>query len=702
MDIEALHNHHILLNREVGLIEFYRRVLSNAIDKKNPLLERLNYLCIVSKNCDELFEVRVARLLKLYKNSPDRILYDGLNVKESLNLVRHHMVKLYDEIYAVYKNSILPSLAKENILIRQPHEWNSKEKKFAEEYFFHLQPILTPISINPLHPFPLVQNKNLHFAVALDGKDEFGRNSSMAIVEAPRVLPRVIQLPHNISNNKHAFMLLQDIISAHVNNFFHGMNVIGCYPFRVTRSADFSVSEDTKNIRQAVKKELNKRKYSECSRLELDISSGIPDKNIIATLLKQFNISEQDLYLATGPVNLSRLSEIISFFDASIKWKYPKLVQGIPEELSKEPDIFKAMQNSDILIHTPYQSFDPIFELTKSAAVDENVLAIKITVYRIGFNSMLIKNLIAAARAGKQVIASVELFARFDEENNVELANQLENAGVHVVYGVMGYKVHAKMLMIVRKEADGLLKQYVHIGTGNYNETTAHFYTDFGLLTTNQDIANDVDKIFSQITGIGRADDLKLLYQAPFTLYTMLSGKIENEIQNAKQGKKPLILAKMNSLVEPQIIDLLYKASCNNVEINLIVRGACLLKPGIKNLSENIKVISVVGRFLEHSRIFYFYNNGQEDLYLSSADWMQRNFFKRVEACTPILDKKIKNRIIEEGFLVHFKDNNDSWIMNSDGTYIKNTTRGRKFSSQKFLLNKLSVKIKSYFMDQLL
>lgn len=694
MDINTLPNN-IFLNREVGLIQFYRRVLANALDKKAPLLERLNYLCIVSRNCDELFEVRIARLLKLYRSNPDKIMPDGLTVKESLNLVRNHMIKLYDEIYDVYNNSLLPDLNKANIKIKKPHEWNTKEKKFAREYFINnLQPILTPIGIDPLHPFPLVQNKNLHFAVSLDGRDEFGRNSNIAIVEAPRVLGRVIQLPNTISaTNTYTFILLQDVIAMNVENFFNGLKVIGCYPFRVTRSADFSVDNDTKNIRQAVTKELHKRKYSECSRLELDISNGIPHKSIIATLLTHFNISEQDLYLAQGPVNLSRLSDIITMLDLP-NLKYPKLIQGVPKELLAEPDIFKAMQKSDILIHTPYQSFDPIVELTKSAALDDNVLAIKITIYRIGPDSMLLKNLINAAKAGKQVIVSIELFARFDEENNIELANQLENVGAHVVYGVMGYKVHAKMLMIVRRETNGQLKQYVHLGTGNYNEETTYIYTDFGLLTTNSEIVSDVDKIFSQITGIGKAGNLNIISQAPFTLYTMLCSKIEDEINHAIKGKKAQIIAKMNSLIEPQIIQLLYKASNAGVNIKLIIRGSCLLRPGVTGLSENIKVISVVGRFLEHSRVFYFYNNGLEDLYLSSADWMQRNFFKRLEACTRVLDKKIKSRIIEEGLLVHIKDNNDAWIMNSDGTYSRNITRGRKFSSQKFLLKKLSSSFK--------
>lgn len=691
MNAYAQENNYPVITREVGLIQFYHRVLSNARDKNIPILERLNYLCIVCKNCDELFEVRVARLLKLYKTEPDKTLFDNLTVRESLSLLRNHMIKLYDEIYTIYNNSILSALKKENIYIKNPTIWNQEEKDFAQYYFTtYLQPILTPIGIDPLRPFPLVQNKNLHFAVTLDGRDEFGRNSKMAIVEAPRSLMRIIPVPDSIAKNAYVFILLQDIISMHVGKFFHGLKVTGCYPFRVTRAADFSIAEDTKNLRLAVQKELNNRKYAECSRLELDISSGIPQKDIINTLIKHFAISEQDLYLATGPVNLSRLSEISGFLDLPAL-KYPPLIQGIPKELIHEPNIFKAMQKQDILIHTPYQSFDPIFALTQSAAIDNNVLAIKITIYRIGAESLLLKNLIRAAIVGKQVIVSVELFARFDEENNIELANQLENAGAHVVYGVMGYKVHAKMLMVVRKEEDGTLKQYVHLGTGNYNETTAKIYTDFGILTTNPDIAADVDKMFTQITGLGRVENLKYLYQSPFSIFTMLSARIENEISLAKSNKKAKIMAKMNSLIEPQIIELLYKASKAGVLIELIIRGACLLKPGVPGLSENIKVISIVGRFLEHSRIFYFYNNGLEDLYLSSADWMQRNFFKRVEACTPILNKEIKQRIIDEGFNIQLKDRHDSWIMCSDGTYKKNTTRGRKFSSQISLIEKLCV-----------
>jgi polyphosphate kinase len=368
---------------------------------------------------------------------------------------------------------------------------------------------------------------------------------------------------------------------------------------------------------------------------------------------------------------------------------YPRFIPGIPQELIAEPNIFKALDNSDILLHTPYQSFDPVAELTKYAAEDPEVLAIKMTVYRTGPDSQLVQNLIKAARAGKQVVASVELFARFDEKTNVELANQLEQSGAHVVYGVMGYKVHAKMLLLVRRDADGVLKKYAHLGSGNYHQETAKVYTDFGLLTTNPKIVQDVDNIFAQITGFGRAGVLSVLYQSPFTLHEMVLTNIERERLNALQGKPAKIIAKMNSLLESQVIKSLYLASQAGVKITLIVRSACALIPQLPGISENIEVKTIVGRFLEHTRIFYFYNAGAEDVYLSSADWMKRNFFRRIETCIPILDKKVKQRIIAEGLEIYIRDNRDSWMMNSDGNYTKIKAKGRPISAQLTLMKKL-------------
>ena len=685
---DNLHDKEILLNREIGLIEFYRRVLAKATDNSIPLLEQLTYLCIVCKNCDELFEVRVARLLKWNKEDAGKVLEDGLTAFESLSLVRNAAVKLYDDIYDIYNTKIIPKLRQQKIYILDSTEWNTVQQGWAYNYFMQeLKPILTPVGIDPAHPFPRVPNKNLHFAVELEGKDQFGRDSKIAIVEAPRILPRVIRVPNSIANGTDTFILLQDIIKLHVDEFFYGLTVRGCYPFRVTRAADLTLTSNTSNLRSALTQQIHKRKFAECSRLELDISSSTPNDKFVDILLQQFNISHQDLYLAHGPVNLSRFMDIPEMVKRP-ELRFPIFIPGYPKELNNSNDIFKAMDKGDILIHSPYQSFDPVVELTRRAAEDPSVLAIKMTVYRTGEDSKLVQNLIKAAKAGKQVIASIELFARFDEAINVELSNQLEEAGAHVVYGVMGYKVHAKMLLLVRKTGNKL-KYYTHLGTGNYHQTTAKLYTDFSLLTTNAEISRDVDNMFAQITGIGRAGILTTIFQSPFTLHDMLINRIEKEAAIAKTGGRAEIIAKMNSLVEPQIIRTLYSASQAGVKIRLIVRGACSLRPGIPTLSENIEVRSIVGRFLEHHRIFYFYNGGNEDVFISSADWMGRNFFRRVETCIPILSAKIKRRIISEGLKIYLRDNTEAWIMQSDGSYKPYRNCLVKVSAQQTLMRKL-------------
>lgn len=688
MALNILNDRDVMINRELGLIQFYRRVLAQVLDENIPALERLRYLCIVTKNCDELFEVRIARLLKWEKEQPNKTLADGLKVTEALEKIRNDVAELYSDIYSIYQNTILPLLNKHDIYILDARQWNKEQQRWAYNYFINeLKPVLTPIGIDPSHPFPRVPNKGLHFAVELDGKDQFGRESKIAIVEAPRILSRVIRLPEDLAPAPNTFVLLQDIISLHVNEFFYGMSVRGCYPFRVTRAADLTVNSDQKNLRNALTRELHNRKYAECSRLELDISNGEPPIKFIDILLKQFNITRSDLYRVYGPVNLSRLSDIASMVDDD-SLKFTSYSSGLPKELQEEPDIFKAMAKGDILLHTPYQSFDPVVELTRRAAEDPHVLAVKMTVYRTGNDSELVQNLIKAARAGKQVVASIELFARFDEEANVELARQLEEAGAHVVYGVMGYKVHAKMLTIIRQQGDQL-QHYVHLGTGNYHQFTAKIYTDFGLLTTNAEIARDVDNIFSQITGVGKAGVLNVLFQSPFTLHDMIMKAIERETFNALGGKKAEIIAKMNSLVENQVIRALYRASQAGVKITLIVRGACALRPGLSGISDNITVKSVVGRFLEHHRVFYFYDSGNEDVFIASADWMKRNFFKRVETCIPILNARIKRRIIDESLKLYIQDNVNSWQMDTDGNYHKVPIVGKRVSAQEFLMNKL-------------
>ncbi len=690
MSLNILNDREVMINRELGLIQFYRRVLAQVLDEKVPLLERLGYLCIVAKNCDELFEVRVARLLKWEKAQPNKILPDGLKVCDALVQIRAEVCKLFDDMYEIYHKTLVPALCQQDILILDSRSWTKDQQKWAYNYFINeLKPVLTPIGIDPSHPFPRVPNKSLHFAVELEGKDQFGRESKIAIVEAPRILQRVIRLPEELAPTANSFVLLQDIISLHVNEFFYGMRVRGCYPFRVTRAADITVKSDLKNLRHALTAELHNRKYAECSRIELDISRGEPNSKFIDSLLKQFNLNRPDLYCVNGPVNLSRLADITKMVNDD-NLRFTPFNPGIPKELQAEPDIFKAMTKGDILLHTPFQSFDPVVELTRQAAEDPNVLAVKMTVYRTGNDSELVQNLIKAARAGKQVVASIELFARFDEEANVELARQLEEAGAHVVYGVMGYKVHAKMLKIVRKEGNQL-RHYVHLGTGNYHQTTAKIYTDFGLLTTNPEISRDVDNVFSQITGVGKAGALSVLFQSPFTLHDMVMKAIERETFNALSGKKAAIIAKMNSLVENQVIRALYRASQAGVKITLIIRGACALRPQSPGISDNITVKSVVGRFLEHHRVFYFYDSGNEDVFISSADWMKRNFFKRVETCIPILNPKIKQRVIDESLTLYIQDNVNSWQMDSAGNYTQAPLVGKAVSAQDFLMNKLGL-----------
>ena len=686
MVANILQDKEVIYNRELGLIQFNRRVLAQALDNSVPLLERLRYVCIVSKNCDELFEVRVARLLKWFKIKPNKVLPDGLTVAEALEQLRPQMESLYIDLYHIYNDVLIPELATHGIQVLSTEDWDKDLHKWAYNYFInYLKPVLTPIGIDPSHPFPRVPNKSLHFAVELEGKDQFGRVSKMAIVEAPRILNRVIELPREFGIN--SFVLLQDIIKLHVNEFFYGMTVRGCYPFRVTRGADLDVKSDKKNLRAALKDELHKRKYAQCSRLELDISESEPSAKYLEELLKQFNLEFNDLYKVNGPVNLSRLSDIASIVDFD-NLKFPVFTAGLPKELRVQPDIFKAMAKSDILLHTPYESFDPVVELTRRAAEDPNVLAVKMTVYRTGIDSELVQNLIKAARAGKQVVASIELFARFDEEANVELAAQLEEAGAHVVYGVMGYKVHAKILAIVRREGTEI-KHYLHLGTGNYHQTTAKIYTDFGLLTTNPRMASDVDNIFNQITGVGKSGVLNELFQSPFTLHDMVMKGIERETYNALNGEKAEIIAKMNSLVENQVIRALYIASQAGVKITLIVRGACALRPQLAGVSDNIIVKSVVGRFLEHHRIFYFHATGNEYVFIASADWMNRNFFKRVETCIPILNPKIKRRVLAEGLTIYIQDNVNSWLMNHDGSYTKTGIVGKRICAQEYLMNKL-------------
>ena len=665
-----MHEQNRILCRELSLLEFNRRVLAQAEDKNVPLLERLRFLCIVSSNLDEFFEVRMAWLKREDKLHPRRKLDNGKMPSETIADVTKAARSLIRHQYDLFNNVLQPELAQEGIFFYLRRNWTDTQKKWIEDYFDReLLPILTPIGLDPSHPFPRPLNKSLNFAVELDGTDAFGRPSGMAIVQAPRILPRVVPLPAELCEGGSGFVFLSSILHAHVGKLFPGMTVKGCHQFRLTRDSDLTVDEeDLKNLRAAIQNELHDREYGDGVRLE--VADTCP-AYIHDFLLSQFRLTAAELYQVKGPVNLVRLNAVPDLVDRP-DLKFPPHTQGRLKALGKNGSIFKLIRRAPILLHHPYQSFDPVVHMIREAAADPAVLAVKMTIYRTGSNSELVRALMKAALAGKQVTVVVELMARFDEANNVNWAQQLENAGAHVVYGVFGYKVHAKMALVIRRE-DGVLKRYAHLGTGNYHQGTSRIYTDFGIITDDDQITADVNTLFMEITGLGKPGRLNKLYQSPFTLHKMVINRIRQETAHAKAGKSARITAKMNSLIEPSVIDALYQASAAGVQVDLIVRGMCTLRPGVKGLSENIRVRSIIGRQLEHSRIYCFHNNGADDTFISSADWMGRNFFRRIEVATPVTTPTLKKRVIHEGLTIALDDNTHAWLMQPDGSYIRAT-----------------------------
>jgi polyphosphate kinase len=682
-----------LLNRELGILAFNRRVLAQAADETVPLLERLRFLTIVSSNLDEFFEIRVAGLkeqIKLGISDPGP---DGLTPKETLTIVTREARDLVSRQFDLLNDVLLPELAKAGIRFLRRGTWNDAQRAWVHDYFKReVLPVLTPIGLDPAHPFPRVFNKSLNLIVELEGRDAFGRSSRVAIVQAPRILPRAIRLPAAIAEGEYSFVYLTSVLHANVQELFTGMTVKGCFQFRVTRNSDLFVDEEEiKNLRIALQGELMQRHFGDAVRLEVveEISPAM-----IEFLLQQFQLDEQDLYHVDGPVNLYRLREVLTEIDRP-DLKYPSFTPSVPAALEVgDDDLFETIARQDILLHHPYQSFAPVLDFIRSCATDPRVVAIKQTVYRTGAVSELMQILIDAARAGKEVTVVVELLARFDEEANLNWAAQLEEVGAHVVYGVVGHKTHAKMALIVRREPGpegSVLRRYAHLGTGNYHAATARQYTDFGLLTANEEICGDVNEVFKQLTGLGRAGRLKHFWQSPFTLHKRVTDAIRNEARIAAEGRPARIVAKMNSLLEPRIIEELYAASQAGVKVDLIVRGICALRPGIEGLSENIRVRSIVGRFLEHSRIFWFRNDGADDVWLSSADWMDRNFFRRIELAFPVLDERLKRRVIKEGVKPYLDDNCQSWVMNGEGAYHRQAPKpDKRYSAQEELLALLS------------
>ncbi|PTQ90988.1 polyphosphate kinase 1 [Agitococcus lubricus] len=657
-----LNNPDYYLNRELSILDFHLRVLEQAVNPLHPLLERLNFLLIFSRNLDEFFEIRVAGLLQQLSFDSAITTSDGMLVSEVLKRIADICHRAVEKQYRILNEDLFPALAAENIRFLKRDELTEAHRLWVKQYFREqVLPVLTPISLDPAHPFPRLVNKSLNFIVSLEGKDAFGRQISLAVVPAPRSLPRVVRLPDELTDGGDQHVLLSAIIHEHVSELFPGMVATGCYQFRVTRNADLTVDEDVDDLAIALKGGLLLRRYGKAVRLE--VADNCP-RDIIDYLLRKFGLREESLYKVNGPVNLARL---LSNFNRP-KLRYPPFTPTMPSILQKTESVFEALKKQDVLLHHPFESFTPVINFLREAARDPQVLAIKQTLYRTGADSEIVNILSEAARNGKEVTAIIELRARFDEESNIEVANKLQEAGAIVVYGIVGYKTHAKMILVVRREQDKL-HRYVHLGTGNYHAVTARIYTDYGLMSANADLCEDVHKIFQELTGMGKAAKLKKLLHAPFTLHTQLIAAIEQEIRHVQAGKAAHIIIKVNALTEKQLMQALYRASMAGVKIDLIIRSICCLRPQVAGLSENIRVRSIVGRFLEHTRVFCFSNDGDLKVYCASADWMDRNLFSRVEACFPIDDPILKKRIYKDGLLNYLADNQSAWELQSDGTW---------------------------------
>jgi polyphosphate kinase len=673
------------LDRELSQLTFNRRVLAQAEDASLPLLERLRYLCIVSNNLDEFFEVRVASLLA--KASASGPLADHPALRATLERISHECHALVERQYQILNTEVLPELAARGLHLVRHTDRNAAQRAWVRQYFEQeVRPLLTPIGLDPAHPFPQVINKSLNFIVSLSGKDAFGRGTAIAIVKAPRVLPRVIELPAHLSDRGTSFCLLSSVIHSHVEDLFAGREVLAYSQFRVTRDSDLWVDEDeVKNLRQALKGELQGRQFGTSVRLE--VARNCPPE-LSQFLLNQFNLDASRLYQVDGPVNLVRLTELIDQASEP-ELRFPPFVPGSPIKSTVPVNLFDTLRHGDILLHHPFQAFQPVVDFIRGAAQDPQVVAIKQTIYRTGMSSELMEALITAARNGKEVTVIVELMARFDEEANINWADKLEQAGAQVVYGVVGMKTHAKVALVIRREGKAL-QYYSHLGTGNYHLTTAKLYTDFGLLTGHQQIGQEVNEVFIHLTSLTKPKKMQHLWLAPFSLQSEVIKAIRNEAKIARSGRPGRIIVKVNAMVDESVIRALYSASCDGVKIDLIVRGACTLRPGVPGLSENIKVRSIIGRFLEHSRIYYFRNDLAHNVYLASADWMSRNLFRRIEVAFPVIDRNLKRRVIAEGLNPYLKDNSNAWELDCEGQYHRRRPRsGKLFSAQQYLMQLL-------------
>jgi polyphosphate kinase len=685
---QSLKDPSLYLNRELAQLEFNFRVLAQAEDARVPLLERLRYLCIACTNLDEFFEVRVAVLREQLGLNESRPGPDALPPGEALARIRERTLTLVKAQYDFWNATLLPALEAEGIRFSKRDAWTVKQRRWLQGYFRNeILPVLSPLGLDPAHPFPRILNKSLNLAVVLQGRDAFGREGHMALVRAPRSLPRIIRLPAEVAEVPYDFVFLSSVLHEFMDELFPGMQVKGSYQFRVTRNSELVVDEDeVENIALALRDELKGRGFAKAVRLE--VADNCP-KPIADMLMQNFELSESEVFRCEGPVNVNRVNAVYDQIDRP-DLKFPTFTPRVLPAVLEEQSLFEAIGERDILLHHPFESFSAVIELVREASVDPDVLAIKQTLYRVGNASPLVDHLIEAARQGKDVTVVVELRARFDEEANLRLANRLQEAGVQVVYGVVGYKTHAKMLLVVRRE-QGALRRYVHLSTGNYHQATSRLYTDFGLMTANPDIGEDAHLLFLQLSGLGPIIKLKCLLHSPFTLHKGLMEKIEREIAHAQAGRPARIIAKMNALNEQSVIETLYRASRAGVQIDLIVRGACALRPGLPGVSDNIRVRSIVGRFLEHSRVYWFCNGDAPEIYCSSADWMERNLLRRIETCFPIRDPKLAQRVYDEALANYLTDNTQAWILGADGTYTRLTPDGEPaHSAQQALLAKLT------------
>ena len=683
----ALRDPSLYANRELGQLDFNFRVLAQAQDPAVPLLERLRYLCISCTNLDEFFEIRGGSV----RHAIDFGLpaaADGLAPSVLLGRIHDRAAELVDAQYRCFYDEIRPALWDQGIRLLQREQWTPDQVAWLRAHFRdEIMPVLSPLALDPAHPVPKILNTSLNVVVLLEGRDAFGREGHMAIVRAPRSLPRIIRLPDDPDGDGdacHDFVFLSSVLSAFVDELFPGMQVKGAHQFRVTRNSELIVDEDdVDNLALALRDELLGRGYLRAVRLEIDERCP-PD--VVRMLLDNFDLPQNAVYKINGPVNLNRVVQVYDMVhrpDLKFRPFQPRMSRDLE-------GMFDAIRQGDVLLHHPYDAFAPVLELIRQAAEDPNVLAIKQTLYRTGKESPIVEHLIQAARNGKDVTVVVELRARFDEEANLGLADRLQDAGVQVVYGVVGYKTHAKMLLVVRREGRQL-RRYVHLGTGNYHSGTARAYTDFSLMTADPDIGHDVHLIFQQLSGLAAPLQLKHLLQSPFTLHTGVLARIAREAEHARAGRAARIVAKMNALNEPQVIEALYAASQAGVAIDLVVRGACTLRPGLPGVSDNIRVRSIVGRFLEHHRIWWFANDGAPDLFCSSADWLERNLLRRVETAFPILDAAAAERVYREGLANYLEDNQNAWDLQADGHYLRRQPgKGETpFSAQLALLDDL-------------